>query len=273
MSTTIAFGLTVHFMRGMPGRFGITRDDLDQINRLEKESHKAIQSRLCSSNAKNDPTASNFVTACMSKTQPNVLLLGDSHAAHLLPGLASALPDVNFILIASGGCRPLRGKDTRPTSPQCPKVVGFVFETLLPKVKFDGVILSAAWESGDVGDLDDTLRYVKGFSDNVTVFGPIIKYREALPILLLTKPAALDEFRRPETPVIDHDIRAVAERNGVAYVSLFDQLCDPTRCVSRVGNLPLQWDDEHLTLPGSEWLIGEFVKAGRLEQLRKRSRR
>ncbi len=48
------------------------------------------------------------VQTCMKldPARPNYLLIGDSHAAHLWFGLASAMPDVNVMQATASVCRP-----------------------------------------------------------------------------------------------------------------------------------------------------------------------
>lgn len=72
------------------------------------EFHKYIAGRyyLCSPTqlATEAPTWAGFVRCAQSKDNPNVeiALIGDSHAEHLFPGLAEALPNVNIAYYIKG---------------------------------------------------------------------------------------------------------------------------------------------------------------------------
>lgn len=40
-----------------------------------------------------------------SDRRPNVLLIRDSHAAHLGAGLAAEFPDIHFVAVSKQGCK------------------------------------------------------------------------------------------------------------------------------------------------------------------------
>lgn len=256
-----SLGLAIHFAAGFPGRFGISRDELDLMADHGVRAREFVRRNKCFT------TQAEFPASCLGRS-PRVLILGDSHGDHLLPGLVHAFPGVHFVSLTAGGCRPLRGLDTRPETPACAALNEFRFSAALDNSGFAIIALAAAWRSSDNAALEDTIRFLKERNLNVMVFGPIVEYRETVPLLLRTKGEPLDEFRSNDPRAIDQSLRAVTERASVPFASVYQQICGSGSCRGRIGDEPLQWDDEHLTIHGSEWVIDGLLRRGELEPLR-----
>ena len=69
-------------------------------------------------------------------------MLGDSSSYHLVTGLHTLLKDqYNVLAYASSACPAVRGVDVA-TNPGCRANMDFFFDTILPKNKYDLVIVS-----------------------------------------------------------------------------------------------------------------------------------
>ena len=216
--------------------------------------------------------AAPYDTARCLRIEPrrrNVALLGDSHAGHLLPGLAEAMPGVNVILAAGAACRPLLGAGPGPAG-GCAAMRAEVFGAWLPRVRLDGVILASAWQLGDEAALGATVAALVRQGHAVTVLGPIVRYRAALPDLLANgmvrgDPGLAGGSRRRDHEAMDGPLRAAVEAAGGRYVSLLALLCGEGGCVERADDgLPLQYDRSHLTASGSRAVARRLVAAGAL---------
>lgn len=260
MAAALAVGLTAHFLHGAPQRFGITPDELAQMDALGERSRAAVRHAKCFDGA------SSFEQRCLTRG-PTVLLLGDSHSDHLLPGLAHSFPNLNFIAVSAGGCRPLLDIVTRANAPECAALNRWRFTELLARHRFDAIVLSAAWEQQDATALGATFERLRSSTERLLVLGPIVEYRETVPMLLRTKGAPLDAYAARDTGAVDAAMREATTAQGVAYASVFEQLCGGGSCAATVDGQPLQWDDEHLTTRGSEWLIERLRLAGHLAVL------
>jgi hypothetical protein len=203
--------------------------------------------------------------ACLalSETKPNVLILGDSHAAHLWQGMATQFPGFNVLQATASGCKPLAGG--RGEAP-CVNLMNRMLGDKSLLSRLDAIILSAYWQPGDLPLLQETVASLAPLMGQVHVFGPIQTYGANLPRLL-----ALAETRGEETvmdallPDRRETDRLLAEAlsSGPArYLSIHKLLCpDGHSCLTRTpSGMPLQWDDEHLTLEGA---IEVFALAGK----------
>ncbi|MBI1406182.1 MAG: acyltransferase family protein [Caulobacter sp.] len=195
--------------------------------------------------------------------QANLLLLGDSHSAHLWAGLALALPDANILQASAGGCRPTWPSDS--SDALCRAHLQRMFETWLPTHRPDAVILAARWEPADVKPLAATLKHLRAQGIPVILMGPVPRYDQELPRLLINAetrddPMLPQRHRMGLAAAADRRLATVAGENGVPFVSLYRALCPgdaDAPCRTRTPDgAPMQYDGGHLTLGGSRYLGG-----------------
>jgi peptidoglycan/LPS O-acetylase OafA/YrhL len=226
-------------------------------------------------------SAENFSRECTPEKQPGVpliLLWGDSHAAHLYPGIADLRSKAVFDIAqwTSAGCpptvNPLLGE-----SGDCPKRRATAMSKLA-QLNPDTIVLGGAWERylewGEsperiVGELTETIRLlrVRGIR-RIVVIGPGHLWNTSLPVDLFRFMA---RSRSSEIPArlgtvsdslwhLDAAMAAQAVAERVQYVSVLNYFCDNAGCLT-VGDrtLPrpdlLYRDQDHLTVTGSKVLI------------------
>ncbi|MBX3479985.1 MAG: acyltransferase [Caulobacter sp.] len=197
----------------------------------------------------------------LAEDRPNLLLLGDSHSAHLWAGLSSALPGANIMQASAGGCRPTWPSDSADGI--CRRHLQRIFQTWLPQHRPDAVILAARWEPADVKPLAATLKFLKAQGVPVILLGPVPRYDQELPRLLINAETRADptlpqRHRMDLAPIADRRLEKVAAESGAPFVSLYRALCpgdDAAPCRTRTPDgAPMQYDGGHLTLAGSRYL-------------------
>jgi peptidoglycan/LPS O-acetylase OafA/YrhL len=199
-----------------------------------------------------------------------IALLGDSHASHLYPGLHAAFPDIDIEVYGAPGCRVLFGINTRPDREDCATIGSYVFDRGLEDRKFDAVILASRWEASDLEFIQASVRQLSRHAGNVTVIGPVPRYKVMLPEALAIWPGEyserffdLNEDR--EVARIDATMQRALARENVNYISLYQGLCRNRKCrifADEEGTLPLQWDEAHLTLDGSRLVVAGIIAPG-----------
>jgi SGNH domain (fused to AT3 domains) len=193
----------------------------------------------------------------MDATRPNYLLVGDSHAAHLWFGLATAMPEANVMQATASLWRPAVLSGSRYDTPTCRHLMQFVLDDFLPRNRVDKVLLAASWKDEDLPILATTLDILRSRNVEAVVLGPIVEYETALPRLLVDeirhhKPDAAAAMRRPGVRERDREIGRIAVAHGAAYLSVYDAICHDGRCDELVeGDVPMQFDLGHLTAQGS----------------------
>lgn len=190
----------------------------------------------------------------------NVLLLGDSHAAHLWSGLAATIPETNLMQATAGGCRPTWPSNSKDAI--CKKLLHDIYERRLASMPPELVILAARWEPSDVGALEKTLAKFRLLGIPVVVLGPVPRYDQLLPRLLIASEqradSALPQRHRMElVPIADKRLAKVTADSDVPYISLYDALCTTSVCQTQTPTgAPLQYDGGHLTVQGSAYVGG-----------------
>ena len=193
----------------------------------------------------------------------NVLLLGDSHAAHYYRALVTEYPEVTISQATASGCKPTL--DTRGAK-RCKDLMQKALNEWLPQRRFDTVIIAARWSAKDRSSLHKTIQYLQPFVRDIIVIGPVIEYKQALPKLL----AKFGYSRLKEAPQLasarkyagrlaaDRAISEACSGTRARYVSALERLCPGGRCITVLHGVPVQWDYGHLTLEGAQLVVQDL---------------
>ena len=239
---------------GLPGRF---RPDVDSLAAYaDLRDRKPFREGKCFITSQDDDGLDRSACLALSADKPNVLLLGDSHAAHLWSGLRTAWPGVNFLQATASGCVPVL--DTVGAR-RCTAMMRDMFERFIPDRRLDAVVLSALWSEADIEPLRRTLEALDREGRRPIVLGPLPRYD--VPMAMLLARAVLhddlDEVARhrlPATASLDARMRA-AVGTLATYVSVWDAMCPNGACrLLAAPGVPMQFDYHHLTAPGADVL-------------------
>ncbi len=203
----------------------------------------------------------------VSNTKENWLLIGDSHAADLWTGLSEVNPEINLMQGTGSGCKPLLdiGGERR-----CIELMRFLFTDFIPKHRFDVILLSARWGSGNIADVRRTASALKPYAKRVVVLGPHVEYKQDLPWLLAASmlkddPSVVERARLGKQKQTDKLFAEQLRRDGIGYVSLYGALCPEGKCqVTDEEGLPLAFDYGHLTASGSTFVAQQIKRSGAL---------
>jgi peptidoglycan/LPS O-acetylase OafA/YrhL len=254
MATAVALCGLVLMVGGAPFRF--SPQVVQVASYLGYDSSPAFRTGRCFL-ATNRQTLDVETCAKLDPHRPNYLLVGDSHAAHLWYGLSAALPDINVMQATATMCRPVVQGGARYDTPACRRLREFVFNDYLVDHKVDQLLLAASWKDEDLPALATSLDILKSRGLNVIVLGPIVEYDSALPRLLADeitrdKPDAAHAMLRSGVKERDETMRRLVSDHGASYLSVYDAVCRDGRCEEYVeANVPLQFDEGHLTQQGS----------------------
>jgi peptidoglycan/LPS O-acetylase OafA/YrhL len=200
--------------------------------------------------------------------RPSYLLIGDSLAAHLWPGLRAALPNENLSQLTFGGCPPFESSLER-ADPGCRKVTQAVLQSLA-SADYDVIIVAARWKPTDLAQVEDMIKRLKQSAPEVVLVGPMVEYRRNLPDILKgseNPTRSVVKYRTVPTS-LDTRMRTLAEQEGVDYVSLIDLMCRGDDCLLfDPAGQPIQWDNTHLTPLGSVEIMDLAVANGEIPLL------
>jgi peptidoglycan/LPS O-acetylase OafA/YrhL len=215
-----------------------------------------------------------------------ILLLGDSHAAHLYPGLAEVLraSPVDLLQLNASRCPPLVGAQ-RGLSESCRKANEFAFRVAREQRPWL-VILNADWTTyigqADFGpSLAQTIRSLlhEGV-EHVVVIGPGPDWSPALRDVLEKQFLRVGSALPPRTQVgldpnladVNERVRRNATEAGARFISLTDRVCDAAGCLTFVGpNVSsdlIVYDTDHLTISGARYIARSIVAPALVDLLR-----
>lgn len=211
------------------------------------------------------PTGKDYDPRCLrpEPARPNVLLVGDSHAAQLSQALRQAIAPAHLLQATAAGCRPLLvGKGLR----RCRAIVENAFHaTDFAQVRT--VILAGRWFTEDISPLSDTVRFLKAKGVTVIVVGPVVEYDADVPEILARamidgQPDRIAALRLPDREELDRQLAPVIRAAGGQYVSYRPLECPEGRCrLFTSTGAPLHMDHSHVTPQIAEEMATAIVKA------------
>ncbi|MHA6513093.1 acyltransferase family protein [Tessaracoccus sp. Z1128] len=208
---------------------------------------------------------SNGLCGTTTDGDPSVLLIGDSHAEHLLPGLVQLFPDVTIEIVSVRSPKPFGS----PAGAQAvvdyasrqPSIRAVVYSRALGT---DGGGLSAAEEEG----MTLTLRGLEALDlpvfvldDNppwpLDMFSCTVRRSVVLAGTICEWDRSAFEPRHRE---ITADLtRVVGAVDNATVVSVHDALCDDYVCRRALDEKPLYSDGDHVTALGSRLLVEHAI--------------
>lgn len=222
---------------------------------------KQFRKGLCFKGQTDDPSV-NYDCLQVSEDKENIIVMGDSHAAHFWKAISNRFSDANVIQATASGCRPLINAIG---SKRCTELMEVVFKDVIPNNNIDGVFLSGRWKSSELEALIQTVDYLKQYIiSEIYVIGPTVEYDGDFPSILaraiLSKTEDYtEEFRVLERESLDIYFSEKFKELGLNYISLHEIMCKDNGCIKfdTDGN-PYQFDYGHLTLNASTEVVNQF---------------
>jgi peptidoglycan/LPS O-acetylase OafA/YrhL len=204
----------------------------------------------------------------MDQGRPNVLLIGDSHGAHLWHGLSKTFPDINFLQATASGCKPLFPFNGEK---RCRDLMEYIWTKFLPKNEINSVVIAGRWQDEDFGRIAGTIASLKPYVDDIVFIGPTSEYKIALPQILSdargSPSAYAAPFVDPNRFGLSERLSRMIEPMGARYVDLISTLCPGRVCRTIAsGGEPMVWDYGHFTADGSSTIVYMLRESGKLRR-------
>ena len=256
----VAVALALHFSGGWPQRLSERAQSIAAT--IDYPIDSVLRSGSCFIHTRSQSFDED---ACIAPRddRPSVLLLGDSHAAHLAPGLIANFPGSAVSQVTAAGCRPVLGAE-RGNYPFCAELMEWAFGEHIPQSDPDLIILAGRWEAGDLAALSETLAALNGEGREVLLVGPAAEWSQFVPRLLAMSvergagPGLPDAMRGERPRLLDPRLREIAAQSGSDYVSLMKIQCDPACLYFAPSGAPTIIDHDHFTHEASALFTGEF---------------
>ncbi len=210
----------------------------------------------------------------LAPAKTNVLLWGDSLAAHYYHGLnkLAGLDSLNILQATQAACMPTFNAVAQAAA-SCRSLAGQM-DVFFGNRKPDLVILSADWLEyarpprfdGMIADIRQTISKLNGLGIRVVLLGPAVQFRSRLPSMLMRVhlrrvDARSDDLVLPDIFSLDQAMNAaLPAHERFTYVSVVDAVCPMRQCPLAIdGGIPLAWDHAHLTAEGSDYVTGRLA--------------
>ncbi len=279
-SLTVVVGLFMAASDGLASMFPAEALEIDR-NTMQ-DFNGAYRSNECFY----DPRVSTFEqfnkSRCLSddSLRRHALLVGDSHAAHLYPGLVAEFPEVNFSQATIAGCLPLLTQPLDRQSECDGKMWNYIYGDYIPHHRIDAVLMAGRWDDADIPELGRTILWLKQRGIKVILFSPTPGFDVPLPRLLTFSLrhrdlSLIDRHRKLESVETDIKLSVLArEKWDVSYISFYEDVCAtnlnteisaPLQAASGCPvyaepGVPLLFDSNHFTVEGSV-LYAKTIKA------------
>ncbi len=202
--------------------------------------------------------------ACYGGASPDVLIWGDSFAAHLYRGVSGQASRANLTTgqATLSLCAPILNLSAYYTA-NCKEFNDHIF-SLIRQDPPKTVILAGRWEVvglDDIARLGDTIAALKAAGSQVIVVGqsPIFAapayamYIKALHNNTVGSPVAENDYGP-----LNQRVAEVAAQSGAAFFAPEQLFCNGGRCRIQQDGALLFWDNSHLTEEGSDYVGQKF---------------
>jgi peptidoglycan/LPS O-acetylase OafA/YrhL len=255
-------GTAIALAHGMPGRFSPRVNELAAF--AEYDASALYRQDRCFLTLRSPAPLSAGECLTFDDRRPDVLLMGDSHAADLWPGLSTTFPKIHFLEATATNCKPLLN-DTG--AQPCRDLMQYLLRRYIREAKPDAVIISVDWALADLRPLLATVASIQSADRPVIVFGQVPSYQIKLPRLLAMAAAHGDSSvvaagREKGTRDVDREFARALPAAGIRYVSLYDAMCAAECASVTEDGIPLQWDESHFTEAGSAWVADRVRRGG-----------
>jgi hypothetical protein len=208
-------------------------------------------------------------------SSPKVLVWGDSHAMALMPAVRALAKahGMHTYFVAKYNCLPLFappspiGFDATADRYGCATFNTAVVEAIA-QLEPELIILDGAWSALEppphgpdiAAGIEQTVSRVGNHSRSIcVVFAvPMLKYAVSHALLVARRRHIPDDFlrlRRADALAqhgdMEHDVRAIAQRDGFKVVDPKDVLCPADSCLYKADGKSLYFDEGHLSAYGA----------------------
>ena len=262
----------IYFSNGLPKRYS---DQVLKFISFNYDYNKIYQEGKCYikiNNLQKDNVFKKCKIEKFDENKKNLYLWGDSHAAHLYPGILNKFrKKYNIFHRSAATCKPFLYHEKH----KCNKINSNIINDIL-KNKPNKIYLVGAWtqnklnEDKEIKNIEKTLIFLsKNLKESeINLVGPSIIWSDPLPKILLKKyrlsrkiPNYLNDDKHKQRLELDKKFIMLTKNINIKYHSPMRIFCKKGKCLTKVGEDPdslVTWDENHYTEKSSIYLVEKF---------------
>lgn len=257
-------GILGHFSEGFRYRFStLVNGDTGHIPYYKYIDQKYFDCEP-KSIASNALSWNEFLRCKQSRQgEPDWLIIGDSHAEHLFLGLADENPDINIVYYIFGTAPYLGNKDFHNIF----EVIADIEDskTILLTMHYNHKVSKDNVDGFETG-YRNTIKYLKNLGHQVILVGSIpehlanadnCKFGRNLIEVYNFCSTSIQDFQLQKNKY-EPTIRELSLEFDIPFISIYEPLCDSSRCNMIIDETLLYRHNSHLNIPGSI-LIGSYL--------------
>lgn len=217
------------------------------IDEISHDRQVAIRAPYCHYN-KTEQTFNEYksgIGACLvlSFSKPNVLIIGDSHAADLYVALNHSFSKkYNFLQATGAGCSPDKSYNSKNG---CGELLTYALN-FAKNNPISSVVVAGRWSGLNENALNSLIAKIKSFNKNIYLVSPPISYTDDVPKIIKRNRMGLTQYqlskRYLDRNVLDINIKlkAFSLTNHIEYIDRIELFCNKQEgctLVSESGNL------------------------------------
>ncbi|MEQ1944087.1 acyltransferase family protein [Mesorhizobium sp. VNQ89] len=255
-----ACALPLALTDGLPTRFSAEIQSLDRYRKSQAAERTGCL--LTTWTAKAEIAFDEAKCLAKSTSQPNVLVIGDSHAAHFMGAFRRIFPEISFAQASASGCHPLvpaKGAE------RCTRLMKIAFDQYLDG--FEVIVISARRSIKDRETIGASVAALAKHAP-VVVLGPSIEYEAPLPALLarssITGVDLVSENERLRFVANkSRNLEEALEGTSARFYDVLEYTCPKKVCRRTVfPGVPLMYDDNHFTSEGADFVVRQLRSDG-----------
>ena len=206
----------------------------------------------------------------LNENKKNILIWGDSLAAHLYPGIEEKYgKDFNIFQRTTGGCKPYLKKDKK-SNDFCSSINHFIIDEI-STLKPSKIFLSGFWKKEDLNSIKKVIDFLKNKNFNkIYLVGPSPRWHDPLPKILYKEyrlkreiPKYLSDENHKKSFELDKLFGDFSAKNSIKYLSPINILCKKNyTCLVKTENTSdsiVNWDENHFTEKASKFIFSKFI--------------
>ena len=211
------------------------------------------------------------VDKCSTAPKPNVAILGNSYAMHLVEGLKENYPAQRFVQLTQDSCQVhLNDRSKKAGEIECREFILNSLNTIKTSKEIKSVVISSTFkditEPENIKSFKEVLRELKKAGKKVLIVGPTPSIGKDIGKCISnyygTSEISSCDFRKKQIPEAHwlkiNELTKISEEMAVEFQDLTEVICETDICRMVTDDVIIYRDEGHLSVEGSTFIMNKL---------------